>query len=83
VVKGSRYSLDNAWMYLRLSYQAMMENQMQARGTVKRIEEMPSRDARMRALAEVVLYEARQLRSDDASADEQPALPHVHPEREP
>ena len=82
MVKGSKFNLDNAWMYLRLSYQSMHENQMQARGTVRQIEALPSRAARMRALAEVVLYESRQLRDDDAEPNVA-SLSHVHPEREP
>jgi hypothetical protein len=79
--KPSRYNLGNAFNYLRLAYQSMSVDQAAAQVVIKEIITGDSREKRLLLLAEAVLETVRQLRPDDA--DEQPVLPHVHPEREP
>ena len=55
-MKGSKYDLGNALMYLRLAYQSMSKDQEKARLAVDRVSrEQDTREGRLRALADIII----------------------------
>lgn len=61
-MKGSKYNLDMALMYLRLAYQSMSKDQIAAaRKTRQVINGNATTEDRLRALAEIVLSKVKTL----------------------
>ena len=55
-MKGSKYDLGNALMYLRLAYQSMSKDQEKARLAVDRVSrEQDTSEGRLRALADIII----------------------------
>lgn len=61
-MKGSKYDLGMALMYLRLAYQSMSKDQIEAARTVEVVtRQNATTEERLRALAEVVLSKVKTL----------------------
>lgn len=61
-MKGSKYDLGMALMYLRLAYQSMSKDQIEAARTVEVVaRQNATTEERLRALAEIVLSKVKTL----------------------
>lgn len=61
-MKGSKYDLGMALMYLRLAYQSMSKDQIEAARTVEIVaRQNATTEERLRALAEIVLSKVKTL----------------------
>ena len=61
-MKGSKYNLGMALMYLRLAYQSMSKDQIEAARTVDDVaRQNATTEERLRALAEIVLSKVKTL----------------------
>ena len=61
-MKGSKYSLGMALMYLRLAYQSMSKDQDEARRALESVfQTKGTNEALLRALAELVLEKTKTL----------------------